>query len=161
TAVGNGAALPAVGGGWMVADIGTNEGPSRWVVGDAGTPPTHYVERQSNIWGGPDVPSNPTNPGTILLRAADPALPGNHPDQPLNWTDYRLTAVLRAHDDDAIGLIVRYSGPNDHYLIALDRQRSYRRLVRVAGGAYTILAADAVAHEIDSDMTVSVEAIGE
>jgi hypothetical protein len=160
TAGGNGATLPAIGGGWVVADLGANGGPSHWVIGEAGTPARRYVEQQSNIWGGPDVSANPTNPGTILLRAADPALNPDHPGQPANWTDYRLTAVLRAHDDDAIGLVVRYSGPNDHYLVALDRQRSYRRLVRVTGGVYTVIAADAVGYKLDSDMTVSVEAIG-
>lgn len=159
-AIGSGATLPAVGGGWVVEDVGTFSGPSRWVVGEAGTPAIRYIEQQSNIWGGPDVASDPTNPGTILLRASDPALAANHPDQPGNWTDYRITAVLRALDDDAIGLVVRYRGPNDHYLFALDRERAYRRLVRVTGGVYTILAADGYVYELNSDITVSIEAIG-
>lgn len=160
-AVGNGATLAAPGGGWVVADMGGNGGPSRWVVHEGGTPVTRWIEQESNIWGGPDLAADPTNPGTVLLRAGDPALPASHPDQPANWTDYRLTAILRAMDDDAIGLVLRHRGPGDHYLFAMDRERRYRRLVKVAGGSYTILAADSFAYGLDSDMIVSIEAIGD
>jgi hypothetical protein len=161
SAIGDGATLTGPAGGWIVADAGTNEGPSRWVVGEGGTPPTRHVEQQSNVWGGSDVASNPNNPGTILLRASDPMLAANHPDQPNNWTDYRFTAVLRAIDNDSLGVVFRYSGASDHYLFAMDRERSYRRLVRVAGGIYTVLAMDSTPYLPDSDMTISVEAIGD
>lgn len=162
SASGGGATLsPSTGGnGWVVVDMGGNAGPSRWVIGAGATPVTRYVEQQSNIWGGPDITADPTNPGTILLLASDAGLPGNHPDQPGNWTDYRVTAILRALDDDAIGLVVRYHGPDNHYLVAFDSQRAYRRLVRVAGGVYTILAADGVAYKPSSNMTITIEAMG-
>jgi hypothetical protein len=88
-------------------------------------------------------------------------LAANHPDQPNNWTDYRFTAVLRAIDNDSLGVVFRYSGASDHYLFAMDRERSYRRLVRVAGGIYTVLAMDSTPYLPDSDMTISVEAIGD
>jgi hypothetical protein len=126
----------------------------------AGNPPAYYIEQQSNIWGGPDVATDPTNPGAILVRTGNPSLPAAHADQPSNWTDYRLTAVIRSHDDDAIGLVARYQDASNHYLFAMDRERDYRRLVRVAGGIYTELAADSVAYDLDSDMTVSLECIG-
>jgi hypothetical protein len=160
-AIGNGAAFSGPGGGWVVADVGANNGPSHWEIAEAGAPPIRHVEQQSNIWGGPGVASDPANPGTILLRAADPALAADHAAQPANWTDYRLTAVLHAIDNDAIGLVFRYRGAGDHYFFAMDRERSYRRLVRVAGGVYTVLAADQVSHELNSDIVVTVEAFAD
>lgn len=161
TGVGPTGNLRGTGGGWVVQDTGTTEGPSRWVVREGGTPVTRYVEQQSNVWGGPDNAADPTNPGTVLLRADDRALAASSPDQPGNWTDYRMTAVLRSGDDDAIGLVVRHRGPGDHYLFAMDRQRGYRRLVRVTGGDYTVLAADASTYLLDSDVTINVEAVGD
>jgi hypothetical protein len=161
SAVGPAGTLPGPDGGWVVEDAGGAEGPSVWTVGEDGTPVTRHIVQKSNIWGGPDVATDPTNPGTILLRAPDPALPPGHPDQPANWTDYRLTAILRSGDDDALGLAVRRRGPGDFYVFAMDRQRAYRRLVRVAGGVWTTLAQDRVAYAPDSDMVVSIEAFGD
>ncbi|MGN8106875.1 hypothetical protein ACTJLB_02670 [Paraburkholderia sp. 22098] len=160
SAIGTGAPLPGPGGGWVVADAGASDAPSHWTIVQDGMPPTRYVEQQSNIWGGPDIATNPTNPGTILLRASDPALPPDHPDQPANWTDYRITAVLRPVDNDAIGLAFRYRDADEHYLFAMDRERSYRRIVRVAGGTYTIVAAEGTGYPSDADLTITIEVVG-
>ena len=43
-------------------------------------------------------------------------------------------------------------------LFAMDRERTYRRLIRVSGGAYNAIAADDVVYEPDSDMTITIEA---
>ena len=62
-------------------------------------------------------------------------LPGDHPDQPANWTDYRLSVYLRSADDDAIGVVFRYLDADYYYRFSMDRQRKYRRLVRVINGS--------------------------
>ena len=154
TASGTGATLSAPGGGWRVVDSGTSQGPSVWAVG-AG-----YVEQQSEIWGGSTSAGSPNKPGTLLLRADDPARPANDAAQPENWTDYRVTAVLTPLDDDAIGLAVRYR-PAGHYLFTMDRERAYRRLVLVSGNGYTTLAEDAFRFTQGSDHTVAIEAVGD
>lgn len=161
-AVGSGARLSSSNGAWVVVDApAVRDGPSRWVIGIDGTPPMRYVEQQANAWAGPDVAGDPTNPGTILLRAPDPALPADHADQPANWADYRITAILRGVDNDAMGLAFRYRDAGNHLLFTMDHERSYRRLVRVQGGTYTTLASNTEPYPIDSDMTISVEAVGD
>jgi hypothetical protein len=154
TASGTGAALAAPGGGWRVRDMGTAQGPSVWVITG------QSVEQQSEIWGGSTTSAGPDKPGTLLLRADDPARPADDLAQPGNWTDYRITAILTPSDDDAIGLVVRYR-TDGHYLFTMDRERAYRRLVLVRGNTFSTLAEDGFAFTLGSDYTVAIEAIGD
>lgn len=103
----------------------------------------------SNIWGGDTSATSPAKPGTMLI-GGDAA-----------WTDYRLVVQLRSSDDDAIGLVVRYQGPGDYYRYSMDRERRYRRLVRMRSGVATILAEDDIAYLKDQDYVITVEAIGD
>ena len=145
---------------WTISDEVTTEIPSRWEVREEGDPPSRYIVQRSNIWGGSVDGTDPVKPGTLLLRADSPALPGDHPEQPGNWTDYRLSAYLRSADNDAIGLVFRHQDANHYYRFSMDRERSYRRLVRVFDGIPTVLAEDGFVYLQDRDYLITVEAIG-
>ncbi len=118
-------------------------GSSAWTVPGWGA-----VLQSSNIWGGAVEATSVPQPGTLLI-GGDPA-----------WTDIRVTVLVRSSDDDGIGLVFRYQGPGDHYRYAMDRERRHRRLVRVHSGAYTVLAEDVFAYELDTDYELTVEAAG-
>ena len=118
-------------------------GSSPWTVPGWGA-----VQQSSNIWGGGVEATSVPQPGTLLI-GGDPA-----------WTDIRVTILVRSSDDDGIGLVFRYQGPGDHYRYAMDRERRHRRLVRVHGGVYTVLAQDVFAYELDTDYELTVEALG-
>jgi hypothetical protein len=118
-------------------------GSSAWRIPGWGA-----VVQTSNIWGGDDSASAVAKPGTLLVTQA----PG--------WNDYRFTVQIRSSDNDAIGVVFRYQGPGDHYRFSLDSQRAYRRLVRVAGGSFTVLAEDDFVYTSDQDYVITVEAIG-
>jgi hypothetical protein len=133
---------------WIVRDEGTQDGPSHWEIREAGTPPTPYIIQTSNIWDNPVGSTDPVKPGTMLL-AGEPG-----------WTDYRLSAYLRSSDDGAIGVVFRYRDPNHYYRFSMDRERQYRRLVRVVDGHHTILAADDFVYRQNQDYLIAIEAIG-
>lgn len=146
--------------GWTVHDEGTNAAPSHWKIREEGDPPSHYLVQTSNIWGGTMAGTDPRKPGTMLLRADHPHVPSDHPDQPGNWTDYRLSVYLRSSDDDAIGAVFRYVDSDYYYRFSIDRQRKYRRLVRVVDGVHSILAEDDFVYRQDQDYLLTIEAIG-
>lgn len=146
--------------GWTIADEGGNGGPSHWEIREAGTPPARYIVQTSIIWGGTVDPGDPVKPGSLLLRGDDPNLSATHSEQPGNWTDYRFSAYLRSEDDDAIGVVFRFINRDWHYRFAMDRERRYRRLLRVAAGVTTILAEDDFVYQKNQDYLITVEAIG-
>jgi hypothetical protein len=159
-------------GRWMIADQGSTNGPSRWEVHSETIPPpptappgtgsatNFFIIQTSAIWGGTRDGADPVKPGTLLLWADNLALATNHLDQPGNWSDYRLSAYLRAFNGDAMGLVFRHHGTNDYYRFSMDANATYRRLVKVAGGGHTILAEDNFSHELGRDYLISIEAIG-
>ena len=130
--------------GWQVVDEGANEAPSRWEVRRAANT---FLFQMNNIWGGSQAGTDPVKPGTMLLR-------------PDHWTDYRFSVTLRNVDDDAIGLVFRYHDANNYYRFSMDRERRYRRLVRVVRGTHTVLAEDDFVYQSDTDYVIAVEAIG-
>jgi hypothetical protein len=117
-------------------------GRSAWEVPGWGA-----VVQTSNVWGG-DAAGVP-KPGTLLVGGD------------AGWTDYRYSVQLRSGDDDAIGVVFRYGDPGNCYRFSMDRQRGYRRLVRVSGGAYAVLAEDDFVYATGQDYVVTVEAIGD
>ncbi|PVE22767.1 hypothetical protein DC522_19155 [Microvirga sp. KLBC 81] len=155
-ATGSGAAL----GRWTVFDEGANGGPSHWEVREEGTPPSRYVIQTSNIWGGTVNANDPVKPGTLLVCADTPLLAPDHPEQPSNWTDYRVSVYLRSGDDDAIGVAVRYADPGHHYRFVMDRERRYRRLLKVYEGVTNVLAGDEFTYTQGRDYLLTVEAVG-
>ena len=156
TAVGTGATL----GRWSVADEGPNAGPSVWEVREQGIPASHYVIQTTNIWGGTTTANDPIKPGTVLVYADTATLPAAHSEQPSRWTDYRLSAYLRAEDDDALGIVFRYASAGRHYRFSMDRERRRRRLLKIYDGATNVLAQDEFTYTLNRDYLVTVEAVG-
>ena len=145
--------------GWKVYDEGTKSGPSHWEIGKAGTPASFYIIQKSNVWGGEIDGTDAVKPGTYLLRDNDPKS-SDKSDQPSKWTDYRLSVYLRSTDNDVIGVVFRYVNQQNHFFFAMDRERKYRRLVRVTKGKHKILAQDSFVYVLDRDYLITVEAIG-
>lgn len=118
-------------------------GKSNWKIPGYGR-----AIQSSNIWGGEMAAESVPKPGTMLIG-------GN-----ASWDDYRYSVQVRSSDDDALGVVFRYMGENDYYRFSMDRERMYRRLVRVHNGAYRVLAEDDFVHVLDRDYLITVEAIG-
>jgi hypothetical protein len=156
SASGNGAQL----GRWVVEDLGGEAGPSTWQIEEVGIPAMRVVRQTSNLYSLPLDAALPAKPGTTLLLAARADLPAGHPNQPDQWTDYRVSVQLRSADDDAVGVTFRRMSTSQYYRFSMDRERRYRRLVRVVGGQATILAEDDFVYRSDQDYVITVEAIG-
>lgn len=156
TATGTGSRL----GRWVVVDEGLNSGPSVWEVREVGSPASRYVIQTSNIWGGTTAANDPVKPGTLLVYVDTPSLEATDPGQPSQWGDYRLSAYLRAEDDDALGVVFRYADPSHHYRFLMDRERTYRRLLRVYDGVTTVLGEDDIPYRLNRHYSITVEALG-
>ncbi len=128
---------------------------TKWMI-----PAQGRLIQTSNVYGGSQDGDDPVKPGTIYFLKNRNELAEE--DQPSNWTDYRLSVVLRSSDDDAIGIVFRYSQNiiNACYRFSMDKQRNYRRLVRIIDEVHTILHEDKFVYEKDIDYLVTVEAIG-
>jgi len=147
-------------GRWSILDEGSDSAPSQWEVREEGTPPSRFIIQTSNIWGNNVDAADPNKPGALLLRSDSQELPSNHPEQPGNWTDYRLSLYLRSEDDDAIGIVFRYRDAKNHYRFSMDRERKYRRLIKMDAGKITVLAEDDFVYQLNQDYLITVEAIG-
>ena len=128
-------------GRWTVRDGASATVPSKWTFGSGNVTQSVAVS-------------------TYLFRANDPALDAAHPEQPLNWSDYRFSAILRAGDQQGFGLLFRFQDVLNLYAFVMDAAGSSRVLVRRVNGAVTVLASDGVAFEADRDYVVAAEAIG-
>ena len=67
---------------------------------------------------------------------------------------------MRSQDDDALGVMVRYQDPNNYYRFSWDKQRTYRRLVKVENGLFTLLAEEAVAYVTGQTYQIEIQASG-
>ncbi len=112
--------------GWSYYDEGSISAPSKWLIVSG------ELAQQSNIRdGGNNV--DLTRAGTYLLW-----------DEGLGWTDYKAHFKMRSTDDDALGMMFRYIDADNYYRFSWDQQLKQRRLVKKAGGVFTLLAADNV-----------------
>lgn len=148
-------------GGWLVHDEAPNNGPSHWEVRETGEPPSRYVIQTTNVGGGTPDGRDPVKPGTLLLRADDPNRPSPDSGQPGNWTNYRLSLYVRSEQENTIGVVFRYQDEDNHYRFAMDRERKYRRLMRLQDGQTTVLAEDDWVYQLNTDYLVTIEAIGD
>jgi hypothetical protein len=146
-------------GRWEVHDAGSTGGPSHWEVRETAAPAARYLAQTSTIASGGANPADPALPGTVLFFGADPSLAAGHLEQPGAWTDYRLSAWVRA-GGGAAGVVFRWQSAASHYRFSFDCTTPYRRLVSVAGGALTVLAEDAFACDAGRDYLLSVEVVG-
>jgi hypothetical protein len=91
----------------------------------------------------PDSDDDGALDGYEVYWSTDP-LDANSVPTMNDWTDYRVTLNMRSEDNDAIGIMFRVQDSQNYYRFSWDSQRSYRRLVKVVNGRFTLLAEDAV-----------------
>jgi len=127
--------------GWNVVDDAS--GSSSWSA-VSGT-----LTQTSNIYGGSTRRNGLPKPGTYAVYAAG-----------LGWTDYQATFTLRSDDNDAVGVMFRYQDGANYYRFSWDKQRDYRRLVKVVNGTWTLLAEDSVPYVQAQTYYVTVKAQG-
>ncbi|MCA8951587.1 MAG: hypothetical protein KDE27_18920, partial [Planctomycetes bacterium] len=109
--------------GFTFVDQGATSAPSAWSVQGGA------LRQTSNINDGDGSRAGLPKLGTLALGGGV-------------YGDQELHVRLRSDDDDAIGAVLRYQGPADHYRFSVDAERHYRRLVRVVGGQWTLLWED-------------------
>lgn len=150
-------------GRWQVSDLVTTGGPSHWQIEEF-VPKSYRVIQTSGIGvGGTWLGTLPTVKwlGTLLVLGNHPGLPATDSSQPAVWSDYRMGLYLRSSQDGTIGAAFRYANANNFYLFTMDRPNGAHRLLRVAGGGFTILAEDQSTYDLNRDYHLVVEAIGD
>ncbi|GEM_PF-2997140 len=125
-------------GNWTIVDEGTNNVPSAWAVTSG------QLVQSSNIFGGSTDGSDPVKPGTYVHA-------GN-----VSWMNYEFSVRLRSSDDDGLGIMFRYQNGQNYYRFSIDRERAYRRLVKVVNGTTTILAQDTIAYAMNQWYDIKV-----
>jgi len=128
--------------GWQYADEGTISAPSKWRIVSG------ELVQQSNIRDA-STTNDLAKLGTYLLYSDG-----------LGWTDYKAAFKLRSTDDDTLGLMFRYIDPDNWYRFSWDSQLKQRRLVKKAGGVYSLLAADNVPYVMGQNYQVQIVAQG-
>lgn len=125
------------------------------VVDDAPIAPS--VWRSSNgaateltgTWSGSLTSPAIDKQATYLLQTS-----GTH------WTDYRVNLSLSSPDDDSLGVMFRVRDDNNYYRFSMDRERSFRRLVKKVNGVYTTLWQDAIQYVPNQSYQLQVEVQG-
>jgi pectate lyase len=116
--------------GWTVVDEGNYSAPSNWSVVSG------ELRQTSNING--EGGSSYAKPGTYAVRGE------------AGWTNYTVAARLKTtNDNDAIGVMFGYQNASNYYRFSMDHEQSYRWLVKVVNGTWTLLASDAVAYALE------------
>ena len=140
-------------GRWQVHDLASTGGPSAWSVAHSTNPVAANLVQSGGTgtaFGGA------ATLGTAAVLGPDPNAPA---EAPASWTDYRLAAYVQSGSGGAVGLAVRWAGPGDFHLFAMDGTVG-RRLYRVAGGVATVLAQDNGLVAPNQPYLAVIEAIG-
>ncbi|HEX4955195.1 MAG TPA: hypothetical protein VF017_17535 [Thermoanaerobaculia bacterium] len=124
--------------GWTKVDIGTTSAPSTWSA------TAKYLAQTSNIYG------DPYSRGTLVHFAAGSA-----------WTDVRAGLTLWSADDDQISVYFRFQDASHFYRFDWDRQLSRRRLIKLSGTTWTVLALDAVPYVVNEQYYLELIARGD
>jgi hypothetical protein len=114
-------------GRWQVQDLAGPE-LSQWKINSPGSD-TELVQMK--------------NATSLLAWTNAPAseLPATHAEQPLNWTDYRMTVYLQFNDTGRAGVVWRYRDAGQHYRFVMERGATSKcEIFRVTGGAPVSLA---------------------
>jgi hypothetical protein len=141
-------------GRWQVIDLVATGGPSHWEIEE-------FVPRSYRVIQTSGIGVSGTWPGTMLVLGNHPGLPATDSSQPALWSDYRASLYLRSSQDGTIGAAFRYANASNFYLFTMDRPNGAHRLLRVAGGGFTILAEDQITYDLNRDYHLVVEAIGD
>jgi hypothetical protein len=128
--------------GWTLVDQGTSRGPSNWTVF------WNALEQTADIYDGDRNAAKAEQFGTYAYW------------HDLSWTNYDATLELRSDDDDALGVMFRYQNADNYYRFSMDKERSYRRLVRRYQGQSVILAEDKIAYVSSRWHQVKIRVIG-
>lgn len=128
---------------WQIVDEGNVEGPSVWTVFN------NAVVQSSNIYGGVDHTGvdDPNKPGTYIRRGST------------GWKDYKLSCKIRSDDDDALGIMFRFSGANDYYRFSMNREKQFARITRIFKGQPTILDKQAFEYEVGRWYSIDIYAV--
>lgn len=129
--------------GWTAHDSGDFLGPSKWWV-----MPHGVLAESSNTWGGSKDAADPAKPGTNFVA-------GN-----LGWKDVDVSLRMKSDDDDAMGVLFRYTGEDSYYRFSWDAERGYQRIVRRSGGTFTTIAERSVGYTPGRWYDVRVRAQG-
>ena len=130
---------------WTIVDDGTLDAPSAWSAA------TGEMVQSSNIFGRDTF---------MVVRA-----PGTYAffnDGNL-WTDYRVTLTIRSDDDDAIGVMFRYTDDdNSYYRFSWDKQRKRRQLIKKDTDYifFNVLAEDNVPYVTGQSYELAIAAVG-
>ena len=124
----------------VVDSPGAVSEPSEWGIDEPGV-----LVQLSNIHV---VDSSPHMPGTY-------ALAGN-----TSWEDMQISLRLSSDTDGVIGVMFRYQDADNYYRFSMDRQNSYRRLIKKVGGTVTVLWQDSVQYNRREDYDLTLRAIG-
>ncbi|MCC5636570.1 hypothetical protein LC593_11985 [Nostoc sp. CHAB 5844] len=117
--------------------------------GDIATP-SQWSSDASNIYQKSDIHQNPLGResieklGTYLTVLADG-------DSRANWTNYSFDVTLSSTDDDAMGVMFRYTNSQNYYRFSMDSERSYQRLVKCVNGQFTLLWQRDEGYEVGKD----------
>jgi len=117
---------------YTIIDQGTNQDPSRWELDNG------MIRQQSNIYGG-SILTPLEAPGTIALTGD------------ANWRNIRINASIRSTDNDGIGMVFRYQDEQNYYRFSMDRERNYRRLIKMVDGHFNVLWEDQFTYNIDQE----------
>jgi hypothetical protein len=129
--------------GWTIVNQVVNSAPSAWSAA------TGELIQSSNIYSEPVNRDELGKLGTYAWYAAGS-----------NWSNYQVLMNIRSEDDDAIGVMFRYQGPENYYRFSWDKQRAYRRLVKLVNGQVTLLAEDSVAYVTGQNYQLQIVADG-
>jgi hypothetical protein len=152
SAVGPGGLL----GRWHVLDsTAATGGPSVWKIRLAPNGSAQRVEQQAPL---ASPQPQPAPAGTMLVLGDFGGLPAADPSQPAHWSDYRAGLDMRP-GTGSVGIAFRFIDAGTHYVVLLG-SGSTIRLVRVSGGAQTLLVQDSFAFNATQDYHVVIEAIG-
>lgn len=91
-----------------------------------------------------------------FVAGTDPQSDIDHPI----WTDYNLTLNLTSDDNDEIGVMFRYQGPDNYYQFNWNTGTNTRRLIKVNNGVFSVLAEDSVSYTVGQTYLLNIVANG-
>ena len=104
---------------YTIVDSGTLLAPSHWEASGS------TITQDSWIFGGSLGPGD--RPGSVAVTGSS------------GWTDVRVRGTARSTGGFGLGMVFRFTDADNHYRLALDNWSGLASLVKVVGGAETVL----------------------